>query len=119
MHAIIKKLTLLTLALCIGVVLSAGVFAKTDGETEAANESQLLRVTLPANAQRVLPQSVPAEITQTLDKITSAGKGKFRKGDSEVLLWGGANYSKANAATIINKLTGNLKTAGWQFSIEG
>lgn len=119
MHAIIKKITLLSLALCFAVLLGGTALAKAADETEAATESHLLRIMLPANAQRVLPQSVPAEITQTLDKITAAGNGKFRKGDSEVLLWGGNGYSKAGASNIINRLTGNMKTAGWQFSAEG
>jgi hypothetical protein len=74
---------------------------------------------LPANAQRVLPQSVPAEITQTLEKVIAAGNGKFRQGNSEVLVWGGADYSRADASRIINRLTGSLKTAGWHYAIQG
>src|SRR5689334_14070144 len=74
-------------------------------ETEAVTSSNLTGVALPAGANRVLPGSVPAEITQTFDKIVAAGNGKVRQGDSEVLVWGGSDYKKANAAGIINRLT--------------
>ena len=87
-------------------------------ETESVVSSDLTGVSLPANAQRVLPGSVPAEITQTLDKIVAEGKGKFRKGDTEVLVWAGANYSKASAQTTVNRLTDTLKVAGWQYAVE-
>jgi len=88
-------------------------------ETEAASNSDLTGIALPAGANRVLPGSVPAEITQTFDKITAAGNGKFRKGETEVLVWGGSNYRKANADGIVNRLTTALKTAGWQYAVEG
>lgn len=88
-------------------------------ESEAAANSALTGVALPAGAERILPQSVPAEITQVFDKIIAAGGGKLRKGDTEVLAWAGANYKKANASAMINRLTATLKNAGWQYSIEG
>jgi hypothetical protein len=120
-NAIVRKLSLfLSVALCIGVIWGGNAMAAVaDEETEAATESHLLRIMLPANTQRVLPQSVPAEVTQTLDKITAAGNGKFRQGESEVLIWAGSNYKKANSSTIINRLTGNMKTAGWQYTPQG
>jgi hypothetical protein len=93
--------------------------ARAQSGVEATTESHLLQIMLPANAQRVLPQSVPAEITQTLAKVTAAGNGKFRQGDSEVLVWGGTDYQKANASGIVNRLTGSLKTAGWQYTVQG
>lgn len=120
MQAIIKKLSLLlSAALLFSVVLSGNTIAMTDGETEAASESHLLRIMLPSNAQRVLPQHIPAEITETLKKVTEQGGGKLRQGETEVLIWAGASYKKANAAAIIGKLVGNIKTAGWQYSVEG
>lgn len=118
-RTIIKKLKqLYALAFCLGALWNSMAMAQS-GDTEAATESQLLQIMLPANAQRVLPQSVPTEITQTLAKVTAAGNGKFRRGASEVLVWGGDSYQKANASRIVNRLTGSLKTAGWQYSVEG
>ena len=106
----------LAFVLTLGVVWGT-VFAQ-DG-LEAARSSKLTGIALPSNAQRVLPSSVPAEVTQTFDKIIAAGNGKFRKGESEVLVWGGAGFQKANAISIVNRLTGNLKAAGWQYSVDG
>ena len=88
-------------------------------ETESAASSNLTGIALPTGANRVLPGSVPAEVTQAFDKITAAGNGKFQKGDSEVLVWAGSNYRKANAAAIVNRLTATLQSAGWQYSVEG
>jgi len=88
-------------------------------ETEVATSSSLTGIALPAGANRVLPGSVPAEITQTFDKIVAAGNGKLQQGESEVLVWAGSNYKKANAAGIVNRLTTALKAAGWQYSVEG
>ena len=88
-------------------------------ETEAAANSNLTGIALPAGAQRVLPGSVPAEVTEAFDKMTAAGEGKFRQGDSEVLVWAGSNYRKANAAAIVNRLKSTLQAAGWQYADEG
>jgi hypothetical protein len=116
---IIKNLKqVCALAFCLGVVWSSSAKAQSS-KIEAATESQLLQITLPANAQRVLPENVPAEITQTLEKVIAAGNGKFRQGNCEVLVWGGADYKRADASRIINRLTGSLKTAGWQYAVEG
>jgi hypothetical protein len=101
---------------CLGVVWGT-VFAQEG--LERARNSNLTGVALPANAQRVASASVPAEVAQTFDKIIAAGNGKFRQGGTEVLVWGGANYRKAIAMTIVDRLTTNLKTAGWQYSVEG
>src|SRR4051794_6269595 len=94
--AITKKLYVCALAFCLGVVWNTNASAQASG-VEAATESHLLQIMLPARAQRVLPQSVPAELTQTLEKVVAAGNGKFRQGDMEVLVWSGADYNRANA----------------------
>lgn len=97
-------------------ILSATARAQ---ETVAAAESHLLQVMIPANAQRVAPESVPAAVTEMFEKVTAAGRGKFRRGDSEVLLWAGEGYKKADAPRIVSRLTGALRNAGWQYSVEG
>ena len=98
------------------LILSATARAQ---ETVAAAESHLLQVMIPANAQRVAPESVPAVINEMFEKVTAAGEGKFRRGDSEVLLWAGEGYRKADAPGIVSRLTGAIRSAGWQYSVEG
>jgi hypothetical protein len=113
-----KNLTALFVMFSVFFIFDSAVSSQAE-ETQEAAESKLLQVMLPASAQRVLPGSVPAEITQTLEKVTAAGNGKFRQGETEVLLWTGAGYKKANAAEIVNRLTGTLKNSGWQYAVEG
>jgi hypothetical protein len=100
------------------MLLNLGVSVSAQ-EIEAATTSNLTNISLPANAQRIAPGSVPAEVQQTFDKFIAASNGKLRQGDSEVLVWGGASYSKSSAPTIVNRITNTLKTAGWQYSVEG
>ena len=112
------KETLATLLVIIAAVISFGPAARAQ-ETELATESRLLEVSVPANAQRVAAASVPAEIDGMFEKVVAAGKGKFRRGDSEVLLWSGAGYRRANAPALVGRLTGAIRKAGWQFSVAG
>ena len=112
------KQALATLAIIFSAILPFGATARAQ-ETVAAAESHLLQVMIPANAQRVKPESVPAVVTEMFEKVTAAGEGKFRRGDSEVLLWAGESYRKANAPRILSRLTGAIQNAGWQFSVEG
>jgi hypothetical protein len=88
-------------------------------DLESATSSGLVGVSLPANAQRISPSSVPNEISETLEKLAAAGGGKVRQGDSEVLVWAGADYNKANAPTIVYRLTDTLKVAGWKYEVGG
>lgn len=112
------KKNIAALCLLLTVVLILGRAAQAQ-DSEAAASSALTGVALPAGASRILPGSVPAEVTQAFDKITAAGNGKFQKGDSEVLVWAGSNYRKANAPAIVGRLTAALKAAGWQYTVEG
>jgi hypothetical protein len=105
------KEALTNLVIIFSAILISGATARAQ-ETVAAAESHLLQVMIPANAQRVAPESVPAVITEMFDKVTAAGEGKFRRGDSEVLLWAGEGYRKANAPQILSRLTGAIKNAG-------
>lgn len=108
----------LTLAFCLCAVCT-GVFAQTKEETEPAQSSALTGNALPANAQRVLPGSVPAEINDTLDKIVAGGNGRLERGETEVIVWGGAGYNQAKAAQITQQLQAKWKAAGWTFEIGG
>jgi hypothetical protein len=88
-------------------------------ETEAASSSSLTGVALPAGANRVLPGSIPAEVTQAFDKVIASGNGKVRKGDSEVLVWDASGSKKAKTDGIVSRLTSTLQAAGWKYSVEG
>jgi hypothetical protein len=107
--------SLLTIALILGAIWGT---ARAQ-ETEAARSSALVGSALPANAQRVLPQSVPAEVNETLDKIVAGGNGTVRRGDTEVVVWAGAGYKKANAPQISRQLQSAWKADGWMFEVGG
>ncbi len=108
-----RNLLFLSLNLLFAVL---SVFSQ---EADPAKHSHLTAVSLPANALRISPARIPDEISNTLAKLASAGEGKLRQGDSEVLAWADGNYTKANAATIVNRLTHTLKVAGWKYEIGG
>jgi hypothetical protein len=110
-----KFKALLAIAFCLGGVWGTAMAQ----ETEPARSSNLVGSALPANAQRVLPQSVPAEVNDTLEKIVASGEGKVRRGGTEVLVWAGAGYKKADAPQISRQLQNNWKTDGWAFEIGG
>ena len=111
-----KKLAVLSVLLSALFVFGGAARAQ---QTESAAESRLFQVMLPVKAERVAPDSVPGEISGVLDKIIEASAGKFTKGDTEVLVWSGAGYKKANAPAIVSRLTGVLKDAGWQYEPKG
>lgn len=88
-------------------------------ETEPIAVSYIVGTDLPAKALKVLPQSVPAEVQQTLEKIVAAGEGKIRQGDTEVVVWAGADYKKANSPQIVSQLQSAWRTGGWMFEVGG
>ncbi|HEY8559153.1 MAG TPA: hypothetical protein VIL74_02035 [Pyrinomonadaceae bacterium] len=88
-------------------------------ETESAARLNMTGTSLPAGAQRVLPQYVPAEIDGALEKLVSAGEGKLRRGDSETLIWTGNDLKKSGANAIVNRLTETFKAAGWKYEVGG
>jgi hypothetical protein len=104
-----KKINLI--AILFALFTSGSIFAQKG--FEAAASSSLTEISLPANALRISPENVPAEITQTLDKFVAAGEGKFQKGNSEVLAWSGGKQ------TTISRLMDSMKAGGWQYEIGG
>ena len=91
--------------------------AQADKDAQPATNSTLNRVRLPAGALRVNDQSVPADITNTLGKLIELGQGKFRQGESEVLIWSGGNYRKSNSLHLVRKLTENMQIGGWTYAV--
>lgn len=88
-------------------------------ETVAAASSTVTQAQLPAGAERVSESSIPAEINSALTKIVEAGGGKVVRGDSEVLAWSGAGYSKASAPNLMRQLQGSLRAKGWTYEEAG
>src|SRR5215218_2727452 len=88
-------------------------------ETVAAASSAVTQAQLPAGAERVSESSVPAEVSSALKKIVEAGGGKIVQGDSEVLAWSGAGYSKADAPSLMRQLQGSLRAKGWAYEEAG
>lgn len=86
-------------------------------EFEPAVSSKLTATSLPANAGRLSPASVPADISNTLEKLVAAGEGTLRQGDSEVLVWNGKEYEKVGKATTVNRLMDTMKVAGWKYEV--
>lgn len=97
-------------------ILSAISFSFAQ-ELEPAVSSTLSSISLPANANRLLPESVPADISQTLEKLVAAGEGTLRQGDSEVLVWSGKEYEKVGKITTVNRLLDTMKVAGWKYEV--
>lgn len=112
-----RKIHLFAIIFTLFTTISA--FAQTEEGFEKATSSKLSKVSLPANALRMLPENVPAEITQMLDKFVAAGEGKFQASGSEVLAWTGESYQKIGQQTTINRLMDSMKVAGWKYEVGG
>src|SRR5262245_9901265 len=97
------------------ILISAAVFAQE--ETVPAASSDLTGASLPAGAVRVVEGHVPAEISETLDKLVAMGKGKIAGGEREVLAWT-ENFKKSNGPALAKKLTSGLQAAGWAVETE-
>jgi len=103
------------------LVLFSAIFVFSNSaraqESEAAAESILTGIALPEGAQRILPGSIPASISESFDKAMPTD-GSVKKGDMELLVWAGAGSKTSKAATVVSQITGALKAAGWQYSVE-
>lgn len=113
------KIHSLLLIFCAILTLTAsGAAAAQTNDGEPAAASSLIGVRLPAGAQRVNEQSVPADINDALGKIIAAGgNGKLRQGATEVLVWAGGGYRKSSAAGIIKQVTNNMQNGGWTYAV--
>jgi hypothetical protein len=110
-----KKFSVL-LTVC-GLIFIFGSVARAQGvKTERAVGSNVVKVWLPSGAEKVLPESIPAEITAMLDKIIAdKGQGKWKPYETQVLIWKGADFKKTGAAAIVGRLTERIKAAEWQY----
>lgn len=92
-------------------------FAQNDEGLEGAVSSNLTNISLPTGAMRVLPDSIPAEVNETLEKIIAQSNRQLQQGETEVLIWMENNLKKTGKTTIINRLTDSLKVDGWQYEV--
>lgn len=117
-RAIINNLkTSFATILFIGLSFGA-VFAQTSDEAESVANSEILGVELPANALRVLPDKIPAEVNNTLDKIVSAGNGELQRGNAEVIVWGGIN-NKTKSNQLVSQFKKSFAAESWTFELGG
>lgn len=106
----------LTIVLFLGLI-AGSVFAQSN-EAESVSNSELLGVSLPANALKVLPEKIPNEVNETLDKVVSGGNGQLKRSDAEVIVWDGVkNQTKTNQ--IVSSLKKNFQADGWTFELGG
>ena len=90
--------------------------ARAQIKTERAVTSNFVKVWLPSDAEEVMPETVPAQITQVLKQVVAnAGRGKFRQYDTQVLLWRGAAFRKAGADAIIKSLLEKFKKMEYRY----
>lgn len=101
------------------IVILSAVTVSAQEETEPAMSSALTGAKLPAGAVRVLPSSVPAEISQSLASLVQAGEGKLVQDKAEVIAWMDGSYKKANAASLMREVQDYLQVKGWLYEVGG
>ena len=99
-------------------------FAANDARAQqngsvAAQNSEITEAAMPKGAERLLPESVPAEFNQTFDNILQQGAGKLTGGDREILAWMGNFKTAANVAKSISQMQANFRSAGWEYEAQG
>ena len=101
-----------------GLIFIFNQAAAAQIKTERAVVSGIVKVWV-APSERVLPESVPAEMTAMLEKIVEdKGRGKLKPWDTEVLIFRGTDFKKEGAAAVIKRLLKNIKAIEWQFEAD-
>jgi hypothetical protein len=99
------------------LAFSVNATAQASRETEPAERSELAVTELPPGGDRVLKDSVPEDVKNTLARLVAAGGEKIRQGNSEVFTWSGSGYRKSTAVQLMKKVEENLKNSGWTFEV--
>lgn len=84
-----------------------------------AQSSAITEAKMPSGAERLLPESVPAEFNRAFENILKEGAGKIAGGMREVLAWDGDYKTAASAARMVGQLQTNFRAAGWQYETSG
>src|SRR5215204_2376564 len=105
-------------------VLCAAIFGFIVSEARAqgsvpARSSEITSALMPGGAERLLPESVPAEFNQAFDNLIQEGAGKVVGGEREFLAWTGNYKNKTNFAKSISEVQTNFRSAGWKFEPQG
>ncbi|MCD9186445.1 MAG: hypothetical protein LUM44_08425 [Pyrinomonadaceae bacterium] len=96
---------------------SFGVAAQ-DGSV-SAQSSEITASQVPKGAERLLPESVPAEFNQAFDNLLDEGKGKLQGGEREFLVWTGNYKNVSTAARSRSQIETNFRNGGWIFESQG
>lgn len=114
------KIFKLFFIICVGsaLVIPEASAQNDSGYKTAANSGRFTGIQLPAGAVRLREADVPAEIRETLAKLVALGNGKFRQGDTEILVWTGGNYGKSSATQFVSRFAASLQNAGWTYAAQ-
>ncbi|HEX8248628.1 MAG TPA: hypothetical protein VF599_10680 [Pyrinomonadaceae bacterium] len=112
-----KNLTAL-LFLCAALLICGSIEARAQGSV-TAQSSAITAAKMPAGAERLLPETVPAEFNRAFENLLKQGAGKIAGGDREVLAWLGNYKNAANATKLVGQIQTNFRAAGWQYEPSG
>jgi hypothetical protein len=100
------------------LVLVAAVAAFGQGSVSVGN-SEVTAAAMPAGAERLTPESIPAEFNQAFDNLLAQGEGKIVGGQREILAWAGNYGTAAKSGKFEAQVQANLRSAGWQYEAQG
>lgn len=112
-----KNLTAL-LFLCAAFVLAGSTGTRAQGSVKAPS-STITEAKMPVGAERLLPESIPAEFNQAFENLLKEGTGQIAGGAREVLAWEGDYKNEASVTKLIGQLQTNFRAAGWQYESSG
>jgi|SRR5215204_405553 len=100
----------------LGLTFICGQSARAQVKTERVVTCNFARVWLPSDAEEITPETVPAQVTRMLEQVVAdAGRGRFKRYDTQVLVWRGEPFRKAGAVAIVKSLTEKFKRAEYRF----
>lgn len=114
---IMKNLTTL-LFLCAAFLICGSVETRAQGSVKAPS-SAITTAKMPGGAERLLPESVPAEFNQIFEDLLNHGAGKIAGADREVLVWQGNYKNAANVTKLVGQIQANFRAAGWEYELTG
>lgn len=114
-----KNITALFILCAAIFIFAAGSTRAQQNGSVAVQNSEITAAAMPKGAERLLPESVPAEFNQAFDALLQQGAGKVVGGDREVLAWMGNFKTAANVAKSISQMETNFRGAGWKYEPQG
>ena len=112
-----KKIITALLFLCASLAVF-NTNARAQGSIATSN-SAITSAAMPKGAERLLPDSVPAEFNKAFDNLLNEGAGKISGGEREIIAWVGNYKNSLNAARLVNQVQTNFRKAGWQYEAAG